>query len=55
MVKHFHCPVNGWDCPYYTDIPNPVCVLWKILFMIAMISQVCGMKMTIMLIMIWSD
>ena len=17
--KHFHCPVNGWDCPYYRD------------------------------------
>ena len=17
--KHIHCPVNGWDCPYYTD------------------------------------
>lgn len=17
--KHFHCPVNGWDCPYYKD------------------------------------
>lgn len=16
-VNHFHCPVNGWDCPYY--------------------------------------
>ena len=16
-MKHFHCPVNGWDCPYY--------------------------------------
>lgn len=16
---HFHCPVNGWDCPYYKD------------------------------------
>lgn len=16
---HFHCPVNGWDCPYYQD------------------------------------
>lgn len=15
--KHYHCPVNGWDCPYY--------------------------------------
>lgn len=18
-IKHIHCPVNGWDCPYYTD------------------------------------
>ena len=16
-MKHFHCPVNGWDCPYF--------------------------------------
>ena len=16
---HYHCPVNGWDCPYYKD------------------------------------
>lgn len=16
---HYHCPVNGWDCPYYVD------------------------------------
>lgn len=21
--KHIHCPVNGWDCPYYTDFPFP--------------------------------
>lgn len=21
-MKHFHCPVNGWDCPYYTDTPQ---------------------------------
>ena len=19
MAKHFHCPVNGWDCPYYEN------------------------------------
>ena len=19
IIKHIHCPVNGWDCPYYTD------------------------------------
>lgn len=18
-MKHYHCPVNGWDCPYYVD------------------------------------
>ena len=17
--KHYHCPVNGWDCPHYKD------------------------------------
>lgn len=17
--EHYHCPVNGWDCPYYKD------------------------------------
>lgn len=22
-VKHIHCPVNGWDCPYYTDNEHP--------------------------------
>ena len=21
--KHIHCPVNGWDCPYYTDEGHP--------------------------------
>ena len=20
---HIHCPVNGWDCPYYTDEGQP--------------------------------
>ena len=20
--KHIHCPVNGWDCPYYSDTPQ---------------------------------
>jgi len=24
--KHFHCPVNGWDCPYYKDEPNHPCI-----------------------------
>ena len=23
VVKHIHCPVNGWDCPYYTDENHP--------------------------------
>ena len=23
IVKHIHCPVNGWDCPYYTDENHP--------------------------------
>lgn len=29
-MKHFHCPVNGWDCPYYKDdgclctLKNPI-------------------------------
>ena len=23
IVKHIHCPVNGWDCPYYTDHNHP--------------------------------
>lgn len=18
-MKHYHCPVNGWDCPFYID------------------------------------
>ena len=22
-MKHIHCPVNGWDCPYYTDEIHP--------------------------------
>ena len=22
-IKHIHCPVNGWDCPYYTDENHP--------------------------------
>lgn len=21
-IKHFHCPVNGWDCPYYKGSPQ---------------------------------
>lgn len=23
IVKHIHCPVNGWDCSYYTDKNHP--------------------------------
>ena len=23
VVKHIHCPVNGWNCPYYTDENHP--------------------------------
>ena len=22
-IKHIHCPVNGWDCPYYTNTGHP--------------------------------
>lgn len=22
-MKHIHCPVNAWDCPYYTDEGHP--------------------------------
>ena len=22
-IKHIHCPVNGWDCPYYTNENHP--------------------------------
>ena len=25
MAKHYHCPVNGWDCPYYKDEENHPC------------------------------
>ena len=23
MMRHYHCPVNGWDCPYYSDEGHP--------------------------------
>ena len=23
IIEHIHCPVNGWDCPYYTDHNHP--------------------------------
>lgn len=22
-MTHIHCPVNAWDCPYYSDNPYP--------------------------------
>lgn len=22
-IPHIHCPVNGWDCPYYTNEGHP--------------------------------
>lgn len=22
-IPHIHCPVNGWDCPYYTNSDHP--------------------------------
>ena len=25
MAKHYHCPVNGWDCPYYKDEADHPC------------------------------
>lgn len=25
MAKHFHCPVNGHDCPYYADEEHHRC------------------------------
>ena len=21
-TKHYHCPVNGWDCPYFINEAN---------------------------------
>ena len=48
-MKHFHCPVNGYDCPYYVDEKilvgrkslNIAYALWKILTLIVMISMLC--------------
>ena len=25
IIKHIHCPVNGWDCPFYTSEPQEGC------------------------------
>ena len=25
QMKHYHCPVNGWDCPYYKDEADHPC------------------------------
>ena len=22
MAKHFHCPINDWECPYFKDEPE---------------------------------
>ncbi len=28
-IPHIHCPVNGHDCPYYTDKDHPCrCTLY---------------------------
>ena len=24
-MKHYHCPVNGWDCPYYKNEEDHPC------------------------------
>ena len=46
--KHFHCPVNGWDCPYYKDSDiiegkkNFACARWMTLTSIVMTSLQCG-------------
>ena len=24
-MRHYHCPVNGWDCPYYKDDTSHPC------------------------------
>jgi hypothetical protein len=24
--KHFHCPVNGWDCPYFKNEKDNPCL-----------------------------
>lgn len=26
MAKHFHCPVNGWDCPYFSEEDMHYCI-----------------------------
>lgn len=25
-MKHFHCPVNGWDCPYFSEEDMHYCI-----------------------------
>ena len=25
MAKHYHCPVNAWDCPYYENEEHHRC------------------------------
>lgn len=26
MAKHYHCPVNGWDCPYFAEEEGHYCL-----------------------------
>lgn len=46
-MKHIHCPVNGWDCPYYTDVGHPAVVCSMTPTMIVMTSPQCGMLVII--------
>lgn len=25
-MKHYHCPVNGWDCPYFAEEEMHYCL-----------------------------
>lgn len=25
-MKHYHCPVNGWDCPYFSEEEMHYCI-----------------------------
>ena len=25
-MKHYHCPVNGWDCPYFAEEEMHYCI-----------------------------
>ena len=26
MAKHFHCPVNAWNCPYFAEEEGHYCL-----------------------------